>query len=54
MENKNNLNPIISYLTLVENVYGLFSPPSVKSTYTVISKNTVTVSFIRVCFVQEH
>lgn len=26
MENKNNLNPIISYLTLVENVYALFSP----------------------------
>lgn len=39
MENKNNLNPIISYLTLVENVYGLFSPLQWK-VHTLLSPKT--------------
>lgn len=39
MENKNNLNPIISYLTLVENVYALFFPLQSK-VHTLLSPKT--------------
>lgn len=40
MENKNNLNPIISYLTLVENVYALPPPFSEKYIHCYLQKHS--------------